>query len=121
MLKTIILLFVVLLLMFEVKSQTACSTIGQTPLTAFPVCGVDTFSQDSVPQCVNNNVPASNCGYYPDVNPFWYEFTCFKSGTLGFLITPNNLGDDYDWELFDITGHNPIDVYTDPSLFVVAN
>jgi len=31
------------------------------------------------------------------------------------------LGDDYDWQLFDITGHNPNDVFTVPSLFVGCN
>jgi gliding motility-associated-like protein len=56
-----------------------------------------------------------------DTNPFWYKFTCFKAGSLGFLITPDDLNDDYDWQLFDITGHNPNDVYTDKSLFVSCN
>jgi gliding motility-associated-like protein len=37
------------------------------------------------------------------------------------LITPNNLGDDYDWQLFDITGHTPAEVYTNSALFVVGN
>lgn len=99
----------------------SCTVLGQTPATAFPVCGTNVFKQDTVPLCVNSNVTANGCGQYPDANPFWYEFTCFKSGTLGFLITPNDLGDDYDWELFDITGHNAMDVYTDTTLFVVAN
>jgi hypothetical protein len=79
------------------------------------------FHQTTVPQCVNNSVPANTCGSYADTNPFWYQFTCYASGTLGFTITPNNLNDDYDWELFDITGHNPAEVYTNPALFVVAN
>ena len=55
------------------------------------------------------------------LNPFWYSFTCYTSGTLGFLITPKNLGDDYDWQLFDITGHNPSEVYTNPALIVTGN
>ncbi|MEO8820259.1 MAG: gliding motility-associated C-terminal domain-containing protein, partial [Ginsengibacter sp.] len=42
-------------------------------------------------------------------------------GTLGFKIIPIDLNDDYDWQLFDITGHHPNDVYTDSSLFVVCN
>jgi hypothetical protein len=37
------------------------------------------------------------------------------------VITPNNLSDDYDWQLFDITGHVPLDVYTDASLFISCN
>jgi gliding motility-associated-like protein len=37
------------------------------------------------------------------------------------LIIPNDLNDDYDWQLFDITGKNPNDVYTNPALFVACN
>ncbi len=42
---------------------------------------------------------------------------CFSSGTLGFIITPNDPTDNYDWQLFDISGRNDDDVFTDPSLF----
>jgi PKD repeat protein len=118
--KNLFILFFFIFSGWQVYAQS-CTVLGQTPATAFPVCGTNIFKQDTVPLCVNNNVTANGCGQYPDSNPFWYEFTCFKSGTLGFLITPNDLGDDYDWELFDITGHNPMDVYTDTTLFVVAN
>ncbi len=103
----------------------ACSTLGQTPATAFPVCGTTVFEQVTVPICTNKDIPVFGCensnASYADKNPYWYRFTCFKSGTLGFLITPKDLGDDYDWQLFDITDHDPNDVYTDRSLFVVAN
>src|SRR5579871_6221185 len=115
MVKIISFLSIVLLLMNDVKSQSTCTTIGQTPSTAFPICGTTIFSQKTVPECVNKQLPAGNCGYYPDTNPFWYQFTCYKSGTLGFLITPNNLDDDYDWELFDITNRNPVNVYDSSS------
>ncbi len=111
-----------LLLFFSIESWSqACTTLGQTPETAFPVCGTSVFQQQTVPQCSNGVVPASICGGYPDTNPFWYQFTCFQSGTLGFIITPNNLNDDYDWEVFDITGHDPGEVYTNSNLFLVAN
>jgi gliding motility-associated-like protein len=40
---------------------------------------------------------------------------------LGFLITPNNLGDDYDWMLYDITDRNPNEVFTNKSLIVTGN
>jgi gliding motility-associated-like protein len=102
-----------------------CTTIGQTPSTAFPVCGTDTFIQASVPICESHLLAVPGCSSalasYADTNPYWYKFTCYTSGTLGFLITPNNLGDDYDWQLYDITGHNPNDVFTDPSLIVSGN
>lgn len=102
-------------------SQT-CTTIGQTPATAFPVCGVDTFSQSTVPLCGGTPIPGpcASSGI-TDINPFWYKFTCFTPGTLGFIVDPIDRNDDYDWQLFDITGKNPNDVFTDASLFVACN
>ncbi|MCW3092412.1 MAG: domain containing protein [Ferruginibacter sp.] len=103
-------------------TQVQCTTLGQSPSTAFPVCGTDTFSMLSVPICGDRRVPGP-CTSIPltDKNPFWYKFTCFTAGTLGFLITPNTLSDDYDWQIFDITNHDPNAVYSDPSLFLSCN
>ncbi|MBX2934871.1 MAG: gliding motility-associated C-terminal domain-containing protein [Ferruginibacter sp.] len=110
----------------SVFAQFPCSTLGQTPSTAFPVCGTSVFLQDSVPLCRSSLIyvpgcSASNDSSYMDRNPFWYKFTCFKSGTLSFTITPNIFDEDYDWQLYDITGHNPNDVFTDSSLIVTGN
>jgi len=100
-----------------------CTTLGQNPSTAFPVCGTVTFKQDSVPSCGGRAVPVpcSDGAGYSDINPFWYKFTCFAGGTLGFSITPNTSTDDYDWQIFDVTGHSPDDVYAQPGLFVSGN
>jgi hypothetical protein len=100
-----------------------CSTPGQNPSTAFPVCGTSTFTQSSVPICGGRQVPAPTCNTYPltDVNPFWYKFTCFQSGTLGFTISPHTNSEDYDWQLFDITNQNTSAVYTDVKLVVACN
>ncbi len=105
----------------QVNAQT-CTTLGQNPATAFPVCGTSVFSQTTVPFCGGRNIPAPPCprGPFSDKNPFWYKFTCFATGTLGFQITPNT-PEDYDWEIFDITGRNPDDVYSDASLIVAYN
>jgi gliding motility-associated-like protein len=116
-------LLVVLLICNTLWGQD-CTTLGQTPSTAFPVCGADTFSQQNVPICGYHSlyVPGCNDGAaYGDKNPFWYRFTCYKTGTLGLLITPNDLGDDYDWMLFDITGHDADEVFTNTSLVVTGN
>ncbi|MFL5747244.1 MAG: gliding motility-associated C-terminal domain-containing protein [Niastella sp.] len=115
---------VVVLLMCNSLWAQNCTTLGQSPSSAFPVCGVDTFSQQNVPICRTHSIKVPGCddgAGYSDKNPFWYRFTCFKTGTLGFLVTPNDLGDDYDWMLYDITGHNADDVFTDPSLIVTGN
>lgn len=103
-----------------------CTTLGQTPSTAFPVCGESVFSQTNVPICVTHSLVVPGCddagtGNYQDKNPFYYKFTCFTAGTLGFLITPTDLGDDYDWMLYDITGRNPQDIFTDKNLIVTGN
>lgn len=121
--KTVILLTIFLVFVFCTEAQKACSTLGQNPSTAFPVCGTDVFSQITVPYCGGKNIPGP-CqvdNYVTDTNPFWYKFTCFKSGTLGFLIQPDDLSDDYDWQLFDITGHNPTEVYSNKELVVACN
>ena len=103
-------------------AQIVCTGLGQNPGTAFPVCGTDTFSIESVNICGDRQVPGP-CTAVPltDKNPYWYKFTCFTAGTLGFLITPKTITDDYDWQIFDITNHNPSDVYTDASLFLSCN
>ncbi len=101
------------------------TSLGQNPSTAFPVCGTSTFSQTTVPYCGGRNVPCTGCpngSTFTDKNPFWYKFTCFAGGTLAFTIRPNNVNtEDYDWQLFDVTGASPDDVYSNPGLFVACN
>ena len=118
-------IFFLIAICVTAKSQL-CTSPGQLPSTAFPVCGTTTFQQTTVPICTTHDLYVPGCSgtggaQYADKNPYWYKFTCFTSGTLGFTITPNNLGDDYDWQLYDITGHNPDDVFTDRSLIVTGN
>jgi gliding motility-associated-like protein len=119
--------FITILFLLFLKANSysqTCTTLGQTPGTAFPVCGTDIFQQNTVPICVNQKIP-NNCTQYSDLifdkNPYWYKFTCYVSGTLGFVITPNNIRDDYDWEIFDVTGFTPNAVYADPSRIVTYN
>jgi gliding motility-associated-like protein len=124
--KTWTLILGLLLLGGVARAQTVgCSALGQIPETAFPVCGNSVFKQTSVPICTNKAVPVPGCSdpntSYTDKNPYWYKFTCFQSGSLDFLIKPNDPGDDYDWELFDVTNKSPDAVYTDASLVVAGN
>lgn len=125
--KTVAAIFFFLFLHEGLHAQNSCTVLGQTPSTAFPVCGIDTFHQQSVPICSNGSLIVPGCdnslasGGYQAKNPFWYRFTCYKSGTLSFLIIPNDLGDDYDWQLYDITGHDPNEVLANDSLFVAGN
>lgn len=105
-------------------SAQACTQLGQTPQSAFPICGTRALKQASVPLCDGRPIPLPSCNDhadYEDVNPYWYKFTCYEGGTLGFTITPNDLQDDYDWQLFDVTGKAPVLVYSDASLQVAGN
>jgi gliding motility-associated-like protein len=104
----------------------ACTTLGQTPATAFPVCGTSVFTQSNVPSCTNApNLFVPGCDpnlcAYSDVNPFYYRFKCYQSGTLGFTITPLSATDDYDWQLYDITGLNPNEIFTNRNIIVTGN
>ena len=110
-------------------AQSGCEVKGvkgQTPASAFPVCGGTLFVQDKVPDCINYPIPAPGCrlvgvGDYKDKNPFWYTFTCYSSGSLGFEIVPKNPGDNYNWQFYDITGHGASEIYSDGALVRAAN
>lgn len=113
--------FILIILQFNSKAQCDNSP-GQCPTSTFPVCGTSVFVQNSVPLRAGKRLPGPcNTDGVTDINPYWYQFTCYQAGTLGFEITPNNLNDDYDWQLYDITGRDPNDVYADGSMVVAAN
>jgi len=100
----------------------ACSTLGQNPQSSFPVCGSQEFLQSEVPLCAGRQLPSPcNQPEIKDVNPYWYKFTCFSEGTFGFLIDPEDDNDDYDWQLYDITGHDVSEIYQNDELVVACN
>lgn len=120
--RPLLLTILLFLTLYNRLSAQNCTTLGQNPATAFPVCGTDTFVQTEVPPCGGRQILTPGCSdFLSDINPFWYRFTCFESGVLGFTITPNNPSDDYDWQIFDITNRNADDVYTDQTMFVACN
>lgn len=42
----------------------------------------------------------------PELSGVWYVFTVQSSGMLRFTITPNDVMDDFDWIVFDLTHHS---------------
>ncbi len=94
---------------------------GQLAATAFPICAQDTFKQGDLPNGFNGNIVMSGCDPYLELNPFYYRFTCYSAGTLGFIIIPNLPEDNYDWILFDITGVLPSTIFIDPTLTITGN
>lgn len=112
--------------LFAAPVFSQCTTLGQTPTTAFPVCGTTTFRQENVPFCTSNSLFVPGCSgsgnaNYENKNPYFYKFTCYVSGTLGFVITPLAANEDYDWQLYDITGKSPDAIFTDNSTVVTGN
>ncbi|MET0636417.1 MAG: gliding motility-associated C-terminal domain-containing protein [Chitinophagaceae bacterium] len=119
----------IILLLFFILPVTAgaqqCTELGQTPTTAFPVCGTTTFHQETVPICSSASLFVPGCessgSNYENKNPYWYKFTCFTAGTLGFEITPTDVSDDYDWQLYDISGLDPDEVFTNRNIIISGN
>lgn len=120
-------LLIAALLSVHTAMAQPCTTLGQTPSTAFPVCGTTTFHQAVVPLCTTNSLYVPGCSNQPNGanyenrNPFFYKFTCYTAGTLGFIVTPLAANEDYDWQLYDITNRNPNDIFSDNSMVVTGN
>jgi len=108
-----------LFLSFAAKAQTP--TV-QDCLGAIPVCQ-PVYMESTSPSGDGNydNEINPNISCTSELNSIWYVFTVSQNGNLGFLITPNNITDDYDWAVFDITNATCADIRTNPSLQVSCN
>lgn len=56
-----------------------------------------------------------------EVDGQWYTFTVANSGQFCFSILPNNLANDYDWAVFNLTNASCSDIATNASLEVSCN
>lgn len=123
MLKTLLVIFIVAVTGSQFVMGQPCSLPGMIPSNAIPVCGTTVFHQPVVANCTGPNVATNGCSSTPATSSssFWYKFTCFQSGTLGFLISGISAQDDYDWVVYDITGQNPNNVFTNSNLQVSMN
>jgi len=97
---------------------------NQDCLAAIPVCkNIYTQSNSykgsgNLENEIDNSISCLSAEEYNDV---WYSFTVQKSGNLSFLITPNNLADDYDWAVFNLTNATCAAIDTVASLQVSCN
>lgn len=100
---------------------------GQVPtvsdcLGAISVCS-DLYIENDSPVGAGNytsEFTSNNC-VSVEQNSVWYIFTVQETGNFGFLLTPNDLFDDYDWSLFNLTGKSCQDLQNDPSLIASCN
>lgn len=65
--------------------------------------------------------PANSCLGGGEVNGQWYTFSVQNSGQFCFSIIPNNLQNDYDWAVFNLTNADCDDIYTNAALEVSCN
>ena len=122
MIKRIVTLFILTVAVVLSVHAQPCSLPGMTPDKAIPVCGTSVFHQNLVTNCDGPNVAQTGCAIgITSSSSFWYKFTCYQTGTLGFLISGISSTDDYDWVLFDITGRSPNDVFSNPALAISIN
>lgn len=104
---------------FALKAQVP--TVGDC-LGAIPVCDEIYEESDSPvgPGNYTNEINSSNCVQL-EMNSVWYIFTVQNTGDFGFVLTPNDLSDDYDWSLFNLTGKSCEDIESDPTMTVSCN
>jgi gliding motility-associated-like protein len=101
-----------------------CGDVGLSPTKAIAVCGTTVFEQKNVYNCIFQNVAKKGCpnSVVSAERSYWYKFTCFQAGTLGFTIRGKSINDDdFDWVLYDITGRDPNEVFTNSNLEVSLN
>ena len=111
-----------LIALFAIQFSSAQNPSIHDCLGAIPVCQkvyVENLPPTGFGEIkeINNSI---NC--IPDENnSIWYVFTVNKTGKFGFLLTPNDPTEDYDWALFDMTNANCEDIFDNPDLLVSCN
>ncbi|MFH1321817.1 MAG: PKD domain-containing protein [Bacteroidota bacterium] len=112
------------------EGTALCSTGGslqpeQDCINAIPVCQ-NIFCQPYAYEGEGAN-PTEIYGIGPscmdagEKNDVWYTFTVISGGNLSFLITPDDLNDDYDWAVYNLTNNSCADIYSNSGLEVSCN
>lgn len=96
----------------------------QTPtdqdcLGAIPVC-TGFYTQVNAYSGTGNypmEIPTSgscpgNCLSSGEKNCVWYYVTVQSDGLMGFVVTPNQGSDDYDWAVYDLTNNRCEDIFS---------
>ena len=91
----------------------------QDCLGAIPIC-TEIYTETTSPSGVGNypneifgTSQGGICCMDNEINSIWYTFTVNQSGNFGFVLTPNDINDDYDWALFNITNGTCADIFND--------
>jgi gliding motility-associated-like protein len=119
-------LFILLLVALVSFSSSYAQVVpnNQDCLGAIPICqGVYVQNNSyvgtgNIPNEINAGI---SCLLSGEKNDVWYVFTVQTSGILNFTITPNNLADDYDWAVYNLTNHTCAQIATTASIEVSCN
>lgn len=102
-----------------------CMNPGQAPKRAIPICGSVKFVAPFPQNCSGSTFanPGAGCpaNLFREEAAHWYKITATQGGTLQMTITPHDLNDDYDWAIFDVTGLDENEVYTNTNITISAN
>ncbi|MEO8146604.1 MAG: PKD domain-containing protein [Bacteroidia bacterium] len=84
------------------------ASVGDSCFTAIRLCNKQSFTGTPPFPIFSNSGQQISCYAFPAayLSDIWYKFTVGKSGTLGWICTPQ-LGLDIDWEVLDITAGCP--------------
>ncbi|MDT8393562.1 MAG: T9SS type A sorting domain-containing protein [Bacteroidales bacterium] len=99
----------------------------QDCLGAIPVCTGFYTQANSYSGTGNypNEIPTSgscpgNCLSSGEKNCVWYYITVQSDGNMGFIVTPNQNSDDYDWAVYNLTNARCEDIYSQVSQLQVS-
>jgi len=96
----------------------------QDCLGAIPVCEL-VYSEVNAYEGTGNYLDeinsGSSCLGSGEKNGVWYSFFVQEDGDLSFSITPNDLSDDYDWAVFNLTDNDCSDIFANAELEVSCN
>ncbi len=108
----------------RVVAQLPPNQPEQDCINAIPIC-LDTIIQNDSyvgeglnPEEINSAVSCLATGEENDV---WYIFTVQQAGLLAFTLTPNDLNDDYDYAVYNLTNASCSDIRETPELEVSCN
>lgn len=96
----------------------------QDCINAIPVCNsIYTFptpylGAGSLPNEISNSI---NCILSEESNSVWFKLSVLSSGKINFTISPNQVQDDYDWSLFNLSTASCTDIAKISSLNVSCN
>ncbi len=114
--KSVLILLAFIVYSIHIYAQRAPE---QDCINAIPVCQESYYQPNSYEgEGQNpNEIPTGggcpgNCLASGEKNDVWYILTVQTGGYLGFIISPNNNSNDYDWAVYDLTNNECSDIYS---------